>query len=590
MHMQRRGNGGGKGSGGQGKGHGSPHNAPSTPKPTDTRRDVEEVRKPPLERPPDRTLSGQSIGKRSMGVRVVPHPYGRNPRPLAWGTRTRLAPLVFAAWYSLMTVPPPILTTHDSPTTLPRQEPNPRSRDRTEPGTPKTPSGQARGVSEQFMVADNDAERALNAMPPPPARLPTQQPANIKVSMGAGHAGLPEAHHQDMQVEQEPPAQELQAQPTTQQQSSVPDGMLRFSTKDEVLIDNYEICQAYMMTAMQMDASLNMPLMEDGGGMHGRRNGPWTMHMQIAQAKAFADLSPTVQIEKEGGGHHVLTVSALKIMEDERQQPSSFATGPTITSLLKESGGYLVVKLDAGRQFVHTHSADVRTVLSSMGVKVFSCSRGQVKMPDEAGSTDTKNWVPLGTGMITQYITASVKPTGVPLDEFSWPPALEVETKSGFNFQLRYRLGGNRAANMCAEYDGCKKKIMDCICPSKDDRNLRKQGKRPAEAARDRQAKAQKGANLFYSSLPKSDRPCAHLAKGLCKAGSRCMFMHNGPPSSWETIKCELPKSRQTAVCAAAPYCVYAECAERQRQYQRDQRFGGGSSESCMADPFCMQP
>ena len=258
-----------------------------------------------------------------MGVRVVPHPNGRNPRPPAWGTRTRFAPLVFAAWYSLMTVPPPILTTRDPPATFPRQDPNPRSRDRVEPGTPQTPSGQVRGVSEQFTTADSDAERALNAMPPPHPRLPTQQPQSIKVSRGAEQAGSPSAHRQDMQVEPTPPVQEQQAPQTVQQKPAVPDGMLRFSTKDEVLIENYEICQVYVATAMQMDASLNMPLMEDGSGMHGRRNGPWTMHMQLEQAKAFADLAPTVQVEKEGGGHHVLTVSALRIMEDERQQPSS---------------------------------------------------------------------------------------------------------------------------------------------------------------------------------------------------------------------------------------------------------------------------
>ena len=466
-------------------------------------------------------------------------------------------------------------------------------------------------MAAQFASADEAARAAHGSMPPPipqpkaPQDNPQQsQPSNRSVPMEA-----------EMEIDMEKAAEAAPAAPPAAPNArrQVPDGMLRFSTRDEVQIDNWRICSTYTQAAMHMDSVHAMPLIEDGFGMHGRRNGPWTMHMFYEQALAFASAYPTVQAETEAGSMCELKVTPLRIMEEEAAQPNVFATGPVINSYLKEQGGYLVVKLEAGRQFIYTHSSDVRKALTSMGVQVFSCSRAQVKMPDEQGSTEIKNWIPLGPGMITQYVSASIKPKGMPLDEFKWPALLEVETSTGDHFNLRYKLGGELASNLHADYDGCKKKLEDCVCPQRDDGDMRGPGSarprsgyarpRPSEAFEKRADKRQKGLDMFYSSLASKDLPCPHFidkaGKGRCKAGFKCKFKHTGEADSWMIIECGLPKSRETGLCTAAPHCIYNGCRQRQVEFERDQRarrFQAGSStdfdqsEACTAITLCMQP
>ena len=85
---------------------------------------------------------------------------------------------------------------------------------------------------------------------------------------------------------------------------------------------------------MHMDSVHAMPLIEDGFGMHGRRNGPWTMHMFYEQALAFASAYPTVQAETEAGSMCELKVTPLRIMEEEAAQPKYvFATATELLNL-----------------------------------------------------------------------------------------------------------------------------------------------------------------------------------------------------------------------------------------------------------------
>ena len=107
------------------------------------------------------------------------------------------------------------------------------------------------------------------------------------------------------------------------------------------------------------------------------------------------------------------------------------------------------------------HRKDIASVLKKIGCHIFIAHRGQIQYPmEEQGEV---KWVPMGVPLMTNHINFTVKPVGVSMANFRWPPLLEVHARThggGEVFHIKYRIGGPGTEALCGGRMGCKKPIQ----------------------------------------------------------------------------------------------------------------------------------
>ena len=264
------------------------------------------------------------------------------------------------------------------------------------------------------------------------------------------------------------------------------------------------------------------------------------------------------------------------------------ATGPTYAPYLEQHGAWVECQLEAGEQFVTIHKKDIDKAINDMGAQVYRGARIQVKMPLDSEEADRSKWAAMGKGMMTDKCNFAVAVSGRKITDIPWPPKLVVfSSKTGTAHYVKYRLGGEAVSTLHTSYNGCKGALSKCPpnCGVTLPSHRPSGGKRPATMAyEDRQAKAQKGIDAFAAAL-KGKLTCAHLEKGKCRRGSKCLLTHEGNYKTWAAIPCKVEKY-ESGWCKAAPHCVYYPCVHHQEAAAtRGDGQGGSSSKVESVEP-----
>ena len=199
------------------------------------------------------------------------------------------------------------------------------------------------------------------------------------------------------------------------------------------------------------------PTPTHGVAMHSASKGPYGIFFPYWQCKLFATHVPRVMVTAEDTGDQImLEVRARKVTDPAEADSTMPLTLPQ--SFLDSSCGWMEIYLpEAAQAFLHTR--DVVSAVKGMQVHVFRQMRGQVKVPGEEG----EKWLPLGPETRTPLINMSIKPVGKSMEEYKWPPYLEVSSSGPHvkkrSFVLSYRIGGEGADKLCSATDGCKKPL-----------------------------------------------------------------------------------------------------------------------------------
>jgi len=339
-------------------------------------------------------------------------------------------------------------------------------------------------------------------------------------------------------------------------------------------IDDEHILGAYYGAAIELEEVSPFPT--HGFNRVGGK-GPWEIVIPLAQAEKFAAHVKYVAISAEvwgGQTDHVLNVSARKIVRNISRGLNGMSEAATSAFLSKEAC-WAEVYFNNSYEALYLDTKDVEKGFKDLGVNVYRAFRPQVKINDDG----TKRM--LGPETRKNLVNVSMKPAGVPVAEFKWPAVLEVKSRDGELFSLKYKLGGNATKNLCVERYGCKRPKAECGGKCDAELTARRVNNLPSSApprppagvaaARKRTAESRDGKAVFAKKYrpsssagssssdggpAKHHRTCEHFSAGQCARGFSCGFAHAGGPDEWRKIECKVERSNN-GICKAKHNCCY---------------------------------
>jgi hypothetical protein len=349
--------------------------------------------------------------------------------------------------------------------------------------------------------------------------------------------------------------------------------------------------------------------------------GPWEIHgLEYAEAERFRDTNPTISVEVPDGddGYKIVMLDVGARRADLAAalgiSPTGDAAAPTTSerantnsmqasSHLRLEGGYCEAALTPAQIAAKVTIHDVREAFKSIGLKVYRSVNVMAKIEDDDPTAEAGSYLPLGTNYLTNRFNFTVKPINGDMKSFDWGahPTLvlsktlvvagEAEPRV-LETHINYTVGGDslidRAAtvknngrivmSICNKLTGCKMPIMICggrcarllvarhrfhkrLNAATADGTSAKQARTAMreEKQRDYEARTTKGIEKVRAEEPASKEPCAYLTDGLCSFGDACKYDHSffGGASKIATIKCNLPKRKQSGLCKKGSKCHY---------------------------------
>ena len=349
--------------------------------------------------------------------------------------------------------------------------------------------------------------------------------------------------------------------------------------------------------------------------------GPWEIHgLEYAEAERFKTTNPTVSIEVPDGndGYKIVMLdvgarradlaAALGILPaDDAAEPTTKARVYTDTmqasSHLRLEGGYCEAALTPTQIAAKITIHDAREAFKSIGLKVYRSVHVMAKIEDDDPMAEAGSYLPLGTNYLTNRFNFTVKPIDGNMKSFDWgahPTVLlsktlvvagEAEPRV-LETHINYTVGGDslidRAAtikndgrtimSICNKLTGCKMPTTICggrcarllvarsrfhkrLNAATEDGTSAKEARKAMreEKQRDYEARTNKGIEKVRTPEPVSKKRCERLVLGLCSFGDVCIYDHSfyGGPAEIATIKCNLPKRKQSGRCKKGSKCHY---------------------------------
>ena len=336
-------------------------------------------------------------------------------------------------------------------------------------------------------------------------------------------------------------------------------------------IPHWRALGAFHDAAIAID---DIPLLPTDGSDCNPSRTCFQFYIDYKFAHKFCEATPEVTVEDDDGDSVTLETLARKCLPGQPRVTSA------PISYLETEAVYLDVQLEKGYQFNAVTKDLVLDRLREMGLTVYRGTRCQVKVPIDPDDANSDR-VSLGAIARTGKINVLVKPADSAVESYPWfrHPYLTVKDKKDITHHIKYKIGGQKAKYLCADYSGCKRPIAECTTKCVEVALERKMAAQtmsagpsqhhrpsPSDRKRYRDDRAFEGAELLRkhsklrkddpNSVPKHQVPCAHLDAGSCRAGRNCGFKHEGSSTDWAKIGCALPR-RQNGHCIAGFYCVY---------------------------------